>query len=460
MGHSARDDAYSRRELLKSAVYTASGLTASGLFTPLIAEHAGAFNAPDNPPSADSTFKSMKGVPFERHTKVRFGIVGTGLRGRSVMNELLSVQGAEIVAICDPNLANASRAAKLCKDHGHKEPVIYSEGPEAFEKLVIRDDIDFVYTATPWEWHVPVMLASLSAGKHCGSECPLGTTLKDLWALVNASEKARKHCMQLENCNYGETEMLINRMVKEGIFGEVLHVEGAYLHDLRDILFEDKDEGLWRRAWHTRLNGNLYPTHGLGPITAYVNVHFGDRFDYLISMSSPQRGLDLYREKNIPDKKDPKWKEVYVTGDHNTTLMKTINGKTVLLQHDVSSPRPYTRHHRLQGTLGAFEDYPPRIYIDGQTGGERWATVETWKKQFSHPLWSEIGERAKSKGGHGGMDFIMAYRLVQTMLEGQVPDIDIYDSAIWSAPLPLSEISIARNSSPVKFPDFTRGKYK
>ncbi len=460
MDHSKRPDTYSRRELLKTAVRSTSGITVAGLFQPLIGENIESFAHPENPPIPPATRKSMKGVPFERHPKVRFGIVGTGLRGRSVMNDLLSVQGAEIVAVCDPVLEKTVRAAKLCREYGQKEPAIYHDGPQAFEKLVTRDDIDFVYTATPWEWHVPIMLAALAAGKHCGSECPIGTTLKDLWSLVDASEKAQKHCMQLENCNYGETEMLINRLVREGIFGEVLHVEGAYLHDLRQILFENRDEGLWRRAWHTRLNGNLYPTHGLGPIASYLNIHSGDRFDYLVSMSGPQRGLDLFREKNVENKQDPKWKEVYITGDHNSTLIKTLKGKTALLQHDVSNPRPYTRHNRLQGTLGAFEDYPPRIYVEGQAGGEKWATIESWKKQYSHPLWSDIGELAKKKGGHGGMDYVMAYRLVQTMLEGHVPDIDVYDSAIWSAPLPLSEFSIARKSAPVKFPDCTRGKYK
>jgi len=336
---------------------------------------------------------------------------------------------------------------------------LYTNGDHGFEKLVARDDIDFVYTATPWEWHVPVMLAALAHGKHCGSECPIGTTLKDLWALVDASEKAHKHCLHLENCNYGYTEMMVNRMVHEGAFGEVLHAEAAYLHDLRDILFENRDEGLWRRAWHTRANANLYPTHGLGPVSWYLDVHNGDRFDYMVSMSSPERGLTLHREDKVSDHADAKWQEKYLTGDLNTSILKTVKGKTVMLQHDVSSPRPYTRHNRLQGTKGAFEDYPPRIYLEGMKGGERWNTIDDMKAKFEHPLWTKLGERART-GGHGGMDFVMAYRLVECLREGLAPDYDVYDAAAWSAPFPLSEMSVAKGSAPMKFPDFTRGDWQ
>jgi predicted dehydrogenase len=304
-----------------------------------------------------------------------------------------------------------------------------------------------------------VMLAALAGGKHCGSECPIGTTMKDLWALVDASEKSRRHCLHLENCNYGETEMLVNRLVHEGIFGEILHAEAAYLHDLRTILFEDKDEGLWRRAWHTRTNANLYPTHGLGPVSGYLDINAGDRYDYIVSAASPHRGLELHREATVADRTNPKWKEQYVTGDLNTSILKTVKGKTVMLQHDVSNPRPYTRHNRVQGTKGAFEDYPPRIYVEGQAGGEKWASIDTWKERFTHPLWATVGEQARKMGGHDGMDFIMAYRLVQTLREGLVPDSDVYDAAAWSAPFPLSQMSVAQGSAPVKFPDFTRGAF-
>jgi len=307
---------------------------------------------------------------------------------------------------------------------------------------------------------VPVLLAALRAGKHCGSECPVGTTLQDLWALVDASEAAQRHCLQLENCNYGYNEMLVNRLVHDGVLGEVLYGSAAYLHDLREILFEDRDEGLWRRGWHTRMNGNLYPTHGLGPVAWYMDLNAGDRMTYLVSMSTPERGLTLHREATVADRTNPKWTERYVTGDLNSSLIMTAKGRNILLQHDVSNPRPYSRLNGVQGTKGVFEDYPARIYIDGQEGGERFGTIDKWKATHEHPLWTRVGELARKKGGHGGMDFIMAYRLVECMREGLVPDFDVYDAASWSAPMPLSQMSVAQGSAPMAFPDFTRGQWQ
>jgi predicted dehydrogenase len=446
-----------RRDLLKSAAL--AGLAATIPFNSAIAENITAITAPDAAPKSPKGRKSMRAVPFARHDVVRVGIVGTGLRGRSVLNELLGIDGVKIVALCDVVPDKAQKAAKMVTDKGLAEPAMYTDSDHGFEKLVARDDIDLVYTATPWEWHVPVMLAALTHGKHGASECPIGTTLKDLWSLVDASEKAQKHCIHLENCNYGYNEMLVNRMVHDGVFGDVLHAEAAYLHDLREILFENRDEGLWRRAWHTRSNANLYPTHGLGPVSWYLDVHSGDRFDYLVSISGPERGLTEYRARTIADKTDPKYKEKYITGDMNTAIIRTVNGKTVMLQHDVSNARPYTRHNRVMGTKGTFEDYPPRIYIEGQKGGERFGPIDEWKKQYEHPLWTQLGEKARS-GGHGGMDYVMAYRLIQCMREGLPPDYDVYDAAAWSAPFPLTEMSVAKGSAPMKFPDFTRGDWK
>ena len=450
----------SRRDLLKGAALAGAALATSGAFHPAIAENLDAIAHPDLAPIAPARRQTMRAVPFERHETVRIGIVGTGLRGRSVLSELLAMDNVKIVAISDVVADKMAKASKMITDAGHAAPATYGSGDHAFEELVKRDDVDFVYTATPWEWHVPVMLAALNAGKHCGSECPIGTTLKDLWALVDASEKARKHCLHLENCCYGETEMLVNRMVHAGVFGEMLHAEAAYLHDLREILFETRDEGLWRRAWHTRANANLYPTHGLGPVAWYLDIHAGDRFDYIASVAGPERGLEVYREATVKDHADPKWQEKYITGDHNTSIIRTVKGRTIMLQHDVSNPRPYTRHNRVQGTRGAFEDYPPRVYVEGQKGGESWAAIDSWKATHTHPLWSNVGELARKKGGHGGMDFVMAYRLVQCLHDGLVPDYDVYDAAAWSAPFPLTEMSVAKGSAPMKFPDFTRGNWE
>ena len=450
-----------RRTLLKQALVTGAGIAAAGALAPHAAnaESIDAIDAPDASPPRSAAAQTMRAVPFEAHETVRFGVVGTGLRGRSIISELLAIDNVRIVAVADIVPDKAMRAVKMCTDAGQPAPEVYTDGERDFERLVQRDDIDFVYTATPWDWHTPVMLAALKAGKHCGTECPTGITLRDLWALVDASEKSRRHCLQLENCNYGYNEMLVNRLVHDGVLGEVQHGAAAYIHDLRTILFEDRDEGLWRRDFHTRANANLYPTHGLGPVAWYMDIHAGDRFDYLVSMSTEERGLSLHREATVADRSDPKWRERYLTGDLNSSLIRTVKGRTIRLEHEVSSPRPYSRLNHVAGTKGAFEDYPPRIYVEGRSRSHTWGPIDEWKTSHEHPLWTNIGELARKKGGHGGMDFVMMWRLVQCLREGLAPDFDVYDAAAWSAPYPLSQMSVARGSRPMRFPDFTRGEW-
>ncbi len=401
----------------------------------------------------------MLGIPFEKHETVRIAIVGTGLRGRSILGELLAIEGVKITALCDVVEDKVRRAAAMVTKAGHAEPAMFFNGEKDFERLVQRDDIDFVYTATPWPWHTPVSLAAMRAGKHVGSEVPIATSVDDCWELVETSEKTRRHCLMMENCCYGNSELTVLRMVREGVFGTLLHGEAAYLHDLRALLFEDKDEGLWRRLPHTLRNANFYPTHGLGPVAQYMGVHRGDRFEYMVSMSSVEAGLSEWRDAKVP-KDSPKWKEKYVAGDMNSSLIKTARGRTILLQHDVVNARPYSRLNNLQGSKAIFNDYPPRVYVEGTPGGERWTALADLNKKYEHPLWTAVGDLARQNGGHGGMDFIMAYRLVQCMREGLVPDFDVYDAAAWSVPFPLSEESVRKGSAPIKFPDFTRGAWR
>lgn len=302
-------------------------------------------------------------------------------------------------------------------------------------------------------------ISAMTKGKHAFSEVPAATTIEECWALVNTSEKTRKHCVMMENCCYGYNETLVLAMTRAGLFGDLLYGEAAYIHDLREELFSNKGEGLWRRGFHTKRDGNLYPTHGLGPVSNYMGVNRGDRFDYLVSMSTPARGLAEYRAQHIP-RDDKKWTERYLDGDMNTSLIKTANGLTINLQHDVSNPHPYDRLNSIAGTRGVFKDYPPRIYLDGQAGGENWGTIDQYKPKYEHPLWKQEGEIARKLGGHGGMDFIMVYRLMECMRKGLPPDLDVYDAAAWSAPGPLSKQSLDAGSAPVKFPDFTRGQWK
>ncbi len=447
----------SRRDVLRTvgAATAGMGLGALGLQADAFADsgYSDGFGA-IRPALGDT----MMGVRFEPRSVVRVAIVGTGLRGRSVLNELLGVGDVRIVALCDLVPAKVASAVAMMKKAGHDyEPAIYTAGERDLENLCRRDDIDVVYTSTPWNWHVPVCLAAMKNGKHAATEVPAALTIDECWDLVDTSEKTQRHCMMMENCNYGYNELLVLQLARAGMFGTLKHAGAAYNHDLRSILFETKDEGLWRRAFHTEHNGNLYPTHGLGPVAWYLDIHKGDRFDYLVSMSTPELGLTKWREDHVP-KDDPRWNEKYRNGDLNVSLIKTAAGRTIRLEHDVSSPRPYSRINSLQGTNGIFEDYPPRIYVEGRGRSHAWTSIDDYKAEYEHPWWKEQGERALS-GGHGGMDFIMAWRLIQCMIQGLEPDFNVYDAAAWSAPFPLSEKSVAKGSAPVKFPDFTRGKW-
>lgn len=445
----------SRRDLLKGAALASAGL-ALGLPATAHAESGPAHLAPIALPQPTQSAATMLGVPFDRHAVVRVAIVGTGLRGRSVLHELLGVDNVRITALCDTVPAKMDMAVKQMRDAGHTyEPARFTGSERAYEQLVQRDDIDLVYTATPWQYHVPICLAAMKAGKHAATEVPAAYTIEDCWKLVDASERSRRHCIMMENCSYGYNELLVLNMVRAGVFGEIKHGGAAYNHDLREILFENQDEGLWRRAHHTLRNANLYSTHGLGPVAAMMNINRGDKFDYMVSMSTPEMGLTKWREDHEP-KDSPKWSEKYVTGDLNISLIKTNKGRTIRLEHDVSSPRPYSRINSIQGSKGIFEDYPARVYVEGDGAAHRWAPIDGYKSKYEHTLWRELGEKARA-GGHGGMDYVMAYRLIQTMREGLTPDMDVYDAAAWSAPGPLSEMSVAKGSMPVQFPDFTRG---
>jgi Glycosyl hydrolase 109, C-terminal domain/Oxidoreductase family, NAD-binding Rossmann fold len=446
----------SRRELLKAAA-----LTGVGLSLPAFGEAQPApANAPSLPSQAapEAGGESVIGMKFTPLETVRLGIVGVGGRGTSLLKEFLDVDGVRVTAVCDLVPAKTENARALCAKKKQAPPESYTKGERDFENLVKRDDVDLVLIATPWDWHVPMALAALAAGKHVAVEVPAANTIDECWALVNASEKARRHCIMLENCCYGESEMMVLNMVKAGLLGEIKHGEAAYIHDLRELLFKDEGEGLWRRVPHQKRNGNLYPTHGLGPVANYMDIHRGDRFEYLVSMSSPERGLTKWREDRVP-RDSPKWKETYACGDMNTSLIKTAKGRTIILQHDTCSPRPYDRINLVSGTKGCFRDYPPRIYFDGQAGGEKWAPLKKHKDRYEHPLWKELGKRAK-KGGHGGMDYVMCWRVIDCIRKGLAPDMDVYDAAAWSAPAPLSEQSVAQGSAPVPFPDFTRGRWK
>ncbi len=400
------------------------------------------------------------GQPFAAPpiAEVRIGYVGVGLQGTSHVENLLHVPGARIAAVCDIVEEKVRRAQKMVVDKGYPEPAAYFRGPRDFERLCENEDLDLIYTATPWEWHVPVCLAAMKSGKHAATEVPAAMTLEDCWALVEAAEKYRRHCVMMENCNYGRSEMMVFNMVRQGLLGEILHAEGGYLHDLRAIKFENANEGLWRRAWAMKKNANLYPTHGLGPVANCLDVNRGDRFEYLVSMSSPSRGLQLFAQEHVPDGA-PQRSERFVLGDVNTSLIRTAKGRTIFVSHDTNLPRPYSRIHMVQGTKGLFQGYPDRVHVEGRSKAHAWEEAKAYLDEFDHPLWKDLSGDAEG-GGHGGMDYIEDYRLVKCLREGLPTDMNVYDAAALSAVVHLSGASLARRSAPMDFPDFTRGRWK
>jgi hypothetical protein len=393
-----------RRDFLKTGAGVVAGAALAGREAPASAQ-----------PSTRGFF-SGPAIPV-----VRIGFVGVGLQGSGHVRNLLRIPNCQVTAVCDIRSERTDWATKTIAAAGQPAPAVYNRGPRDFERLCETEDLDLVYTATPWEWHVPVMLAAMKNGKHAVTEVPAAMTIDDCWAMVDAAEKHRRHCVMMENCNYDRMEMMVFNIVRKGLFGELLHAEGGYLHDLRQIKFERRDEGLWRRAWSMKLDGNPYPTHGLGPVANCLDINRGDRFEYLVSMSSPSRGLQEWQAAHFGPE-DPERREKYVLGDVNTSLIRTARGRTIMVQHCTNLPRPYSRIHLVQGTRGLFQGYPNRVYIEGRGRSHQWVQASEMLAEFEHPLWKEIAEQAQG-AGHGGMDYIEDYRLIKCLREGLPTDM-------------------------------------
>ena len=408
---------------------------------------------PEQAPASQTPLFSAPPLP-----EVRIGFVGVGGMGSAHVRNLLRVPGARITAVCDIVEDRVKLMQKWVTEAGQPEPAGFSRGPKDFERLCEAADVDLVYTATPWEWHVPVCVAAMKNGKHAATEVPAAMTLDDCWQLVEVSEKTRRHCVMMENCNYGRAEMMVFNMVRQGVFGEIVHAEGGYLHDLREIKFSNEGEGLWRRAHAMKRNGNLYPTHGLGPVANCMDINRGDRFEYLVSMSGPSRGLQLFAKEHFPDGA-PQRQEKFVLGDVNVSLIRTARGRTIYVSHDTNLPRPYSRINLVQGTRGIFQGYPDRVYVEGRSSEHRWEESSAYLAQYDHPLWTELTKSAEG-AGHGGMDYLEDYRLIKCLREGLPTDMNVYDAAALSAVVHLSERSNARRSAAVDFPDFTGGRWK
>jgi predicted dehydrogenase len=436
---------FNRRDILKIGAVGAGGLAIQSLIPRLAA--------------AEPIGAPMIGFSDRPLGTVAIGFVGVGLMGTAHVENLLKIQGAEIRAICDVVPEKVERVQELVVQAGQPRPTGFSRGPTDFERLCDRPDLDLVFTATPWEWHVPVCVAAMEAGKHAATEVPAALDLDDCWRLVETSEKARRHCVMLENCNYDRFEMMVLNMVEQGAFGELLHARCGYLHDLRAVKHDMEGEGVWRRDHSMNTNGDLYPTHGLGPVAQCLDINRGNSFESLVSMGTKTRGLHRYAvERFGPD--SPQAAETFVLSDVVTTMLNTSGGETVLVTHDTSSPRPYSRDYLVQGTLGIARKYPePRIYIEGRSDPHRWDPVEAYVEEYEHPLWRKL-EKQGEGALHGGMDFIEDYRLIEALRLGRPLDSDVYDAAMLSAVIELSGRSIARGGETLRFPDFTRGAWR
>lgn len=405
--------------------------------------------------------RSAAGLVAPKMDKVRVGFIGVGARGGGHVAQMLLIEGVEVTAIADPHRPSAEAAAARCVKAGRKAPALYMDGDRDYKKLLDRDDVDIVLISTPWEWHVPQAVDAMKAGKHAFIEVPAALTVDECWQLVDTAERTQLHCMMMENVNYGREELMVLNMCRLGVFGELLHSEAAYIHDLRGQMHEvGHGTGSWRTAHYAKRNGNLYPTHGLGPVAQYLNINRGDKFEYLTSMSSPSRMRDLYKETLPAD--NPHRKLDYICGDMNTTLVKTALGRSIMIQWDEQCPRPYNRLNFVQGTKGAFGGFPDRIVIEGVSKSTHdWEEdMKPWFEKYDHPLWKRMGEEAKRNGGHGGMDFVMLWRIVYCLRNGLPLDQDVYDAASWSVITPLSEWSVKNRSRSIDVPDFTRGKWK
>lgn len=439
---------FDRRKVLGAMVATSTALLLDG--------PAAAARTPRSRPG--QSVMTLAKPPME---KVRFGFIGVGMRGHELLRLLLAVDGVEVTALCDIRGAALDAAVALMAEHSDRKAALFTGSDTAYRGLVERNDVDAVVIATPWEWHLPMALHAMAAEKETFVEVPAALSEEDCWQLVEASETRQVNCMMLENCCYGRSELMVLNMVRAGVFGELTHAEGAYLHNLRWILDElDVSEGNWRPQWYTKRRANSYPTHGLGPIAQYMNINRGDRFDFLVSMSSPSYGWNAYAARNFSANK-PQSKMNFVMGDMNSSLIQTARGRTILLQHDVSTPRPYSRLNQIQGVKGVFAGYPDRLALDEHGGGEEWITdLQPWQEKYDSSLWRRLNEQAGVQGGHGGMDFVMLWRIVYCLRNGLALDQNVYDAAAWSVIFDLSEQSVRNRSCRRDFVDFTRGAWK
>ncbi len=405
--------------------------------------------------------------------RVRIGFIGTGLRGQDHLALALRRRDVEVVALCDIDAGMLGKALQLVADAGRAAPSVHTGDVHAYRRLLADRTLDAVIIATPWEWHTPMILEALDAGiRYVGTEVVLGITLEDHWRVVRAAERHRAQVMMLENVCYRRDVMAVLNMVRQGVFGELIHLQGGYQHDLRGVKFNDGrtpydsgvefgeqgySEARWRTQHSVTRNGDLYPTHGVGPLAVMARINRGNRFTRLSSFATKARGLHDYVERK-GGADHPNARVKFALGDVVTTQLACANGETVLLQHDTSLPRPYSLGFRVQGTKGLWMDLNRSVHIEGASEAHRWEPAQAWLDRYDHPLWRRYGGDAEG-AGHGGMDFFVLHAFVESAKRGLPTPQDVYDAATWSAITPLSEASI-RDGRVVAFPDFTGGRWQ
>lgn len=445
-----------RRGFLKAL----GGLTAGIAAFPAFSSAQSGNNAPSRPSGA----KYMGDFAAQKLEKVKVAIIGVGARGSGHISQLATIEGVQVVGICDLNEGRAKRSADNVTKKGHT-PKTYTGDENAWKTMLTETKPDAVFIATPWDHHAPMCVAAMKAGAHAFSEVPIAYTLKEMWEIVDTSEATGRHCMMMENVNYGREELIYLNMVRQGVIGELLHGEAAYIHELRGQMENGDSTGSWRTFQYADRNGNLYPTHGLGPVAQYMNLgRSEDNFGRIVSFSSPAKGRALYAAKS-QKLSNPEFKKLdFKGGDMSTSIIKTALGRTIMVQWDETSPRPYSRLNLIQGTKGTLAGFPNRIAIEGLgKGHHEWAEDAAWEEiaaKYEHPLFKRLGELAKKMGGHGGMDFLMLFRIIECLRNGEPLDQNVYEGCFWSAVGPLSEKSVAEDGAPQAFPDFTRGNWK
>lgn len=398
---------------------------------------------------------------------VRIAFIGLGARGRDAVLRISHIDGVEIVALCDIDLSNVEKANQMLESKGFARIAAYGGSTEAWRKVTALPDVDLIYVATDWESHAAIGIQAMRDGKHVALEVPAAMTMDEIWGLIEASEQTRRHCMQLENCIYDPFELTALNMAQHGLFGDIVHAEAGYMHSLQELRTEHWNS--WRLDYNRRHRGDLYPTHGLGPICQAMNMHRGDKMNFLVSVDAdPISSVRLLKETTGEDVTD------FRNGEHTTTIIKTQRGRTILVEHNVNSPRPYSRMYQLTGTEGFANKYPVQgftfrnVKTYPEAGSEyghptyQFVGQERFDElmaEYKHPILKALEEKARGMDTHGGMDYIMDYRLIKALQHGLPLDMDVYDLAEWCCLIPLTALSLDNESAPVEVPDFTRGAW-